>query len=96
VVVEICIFRNTEGRTEREKERESEIPTKLARCLFLYLESSADDTLHVCGLKRVRSKLSRYKLGRVKSALRGLRSFSLSRLIWRNSLRQIETKRWFS
>lgn len=58
-----------------------EIPTKLARCLFLYLESSADDTVHVCGLKRVRSKLSRYKLGRVKSALRGLRSFSLSRLI---------------
>lgn len=55
-VVEICIFRNTKERGQRDPRR-----NLLVACFSRYLESSADDTVHVCGLKRVRSELSRYK-----------------------------------
>lgn len=48
-VIDICIFSNTK--------ESGGIPRRnlFAACFSRYLESSANDTVHVCGLKRVRS-----------------------------------------
>lgn len=58
--VDVCIFRDAEKSGAAGTRRN--LPH--AACFLRYtLESSANDTAHVCGLKRVRSELSRYKAG---------------------------------